>query len=50
MKIAAAVAAIVDDPAAADGYRRATRTAIERYNWGVEEKVLLTLYEDLDTA
>jgi len=48
--IAAAVAAIVDDPAAADGYRRATRTAIERYNWGVEEKVLLTLYEDLDTA
>jgi glycosyltransferase involved in cell wall biosynthesis len=42
--IAAAVRAIVDDPAAAERYRAATRDTITRYHWGVEEQALLDLY------
>jgi glycosyltransferase involved in cell wall biosynthesis len=48
--IAAAVRAIVDDPEAEARFRAATRTAITRYNWGVEEQVLLGIYERLGSA
>ncbi len=45
--IAAAVAAIVDDPAAEARFRAATRTAITRYNWTVEGQVLRGIYDRL---
>lgn len=45
--IARAVGAIIDEPEAARRHRAATRTAIEKYNWGVEEEVLLHLYDRL---
>jgi glycosyltransferase involved in cell wall biosynthesis len=43
--IAAAVRAIVDDPEAEARFRAATRSAITRYNWGVEEQVLRSIYD-----
>jgi len=45
--VAAAVRGIVEDPEAEKRFRAATRTAIQKYNWGVEEQVLLGLYEGL---
>jgi glycosyltransferase involved in cell wall biosynthesis len=45
--IAAAVRAIIDDPAAGAGFRAKTREAITRYNWAVEERTLLEMYERL---
>ena len=47
--IAAAVRGIVDDPDADRRFREATRTAIQTYNWSVEERVLLDLYAGLET-
>lgn len=43
--IATAVKTVLDDP---DRYRLATRAAIQRYNWSVEEKNLLDLYATLE--
>ena len=48
--IAAAVRAIVDDPAAEARFRAATRVAIAKYNWDEEEKKLLALYRRLEPA
>lgn len=48
--IAAAVRAIVDDPAAEARFRAATRVAITRYNWDHEEQKLLALYRRLQSA
>jgi glycosyltransferase involved in cell wall biosynthesis len=48
--IAAAVRAIVDDPAAEAHFRAATRVAIGKYNWDEEEKKLLALYRRLEPA
>jgi glycosyltransferase involved in cell wall biosynthesis len=50
VSIANAVRAIVDDPQAADRYRNATRDAITRYNWQVEQQVLIDLYDRLAAA
>ncbi|MFH1329387.1 MAG: glycosyltransferase [Actinomycetota bacterium] len=48
--IAAAVGAIIDDPAAEARFRAATRLAIGKWNWDEEEKKLLALYRRLDPA
>ena len=48
--IAAAVRAIIDDPAADARFRAATRVAITRYNWDHEEQKLLALYRRLAPA
>ena len=45
--IAAAVGEIVADPEAEARFRAATRSAITRYNWDVEERVLVDMYERL---
>jgi len=45
--VARAAREIVDDPEAIARFRSATRTAITRYNWGVEEQVLLKIYQGL---
>jgi glycosyltransferase involved in cell wall biosynthesis len=48
--IAAAVRAIIDDPAVEARFREATRRAIGKYNWDEEEKKLLALYRRLEPA
>ena len=45
--IARAVRAVLDAPDGATAYREAARRAVERFNWDVEQQVLLDLYERL---
>lgn len=46
--IAAAIRRILDDPEKATNYRTNAQRAAETYNWDVEKKKLVALYEDMD--
>jgi glycosyltransferase involved in cell wall biosynthesis len=46
--IARAVRTVLDAPDGGAAYREAARRAIERFNWGVEQEVLLDLYRRLE--
>jgi glycosyltransferase involved in cell wall biosynthesis len=46
--IARAVRIVLDGPDGGTAYRNAARRAVERYNWEVEQQVLLDLYRRLE--
>jgi len=49
--IAAAVRRVLADPETSEARRReARRLALERFNWQIEEKRLLSLYQEVASA
>lgn len=48
--IARAVRTVLDAPDGGRAYRDAARRAVERFNWGVEQQVLLDLYQRLEAG